>query len=175
MKNFILKNIKKVYENKSLLEKKLSVKINIEGRKLSIHGNEIDEYIASSVFDAIEMGFDIETSLLISEQDYVLEKIEIKNLTNRHNLSEVRARIVGTDGRTKALIEELSDCHIVLHDNEVGIIGESETIRTCIHAVKSIIQGSKQANVYSYLEKQRKIMHPSDLGLRINEEETEEK
>jgi len=171
MKNFILKNIKKVYENKNLLEKKLSVKINIEGRRLSIHGNEVDEFVASGVFDAIEMGFDIETALLISEQDYILEKIEIKNLTKRHNLAEVRARIIGTDGRTKALIEELSDCHIVLHDNKVGIIGESETIRTCMHAIKSIIHGSKQANVYAYLEKQRKILHPSDLGLRVNEEE----
>ncbi|MFH1711329.1 MAG: hypothetical protein ABH840_03385 [Nanoarchaeota archaeon] len=171
MKKFILKNIKKVYENKSLLEKKLSVKLTIEGRRVSINGNEINEYIASNVFSAIEMGFDIETALLIPEQDYILEKIEIKNLTKRHNLSEVRARIVGTEGRTKALIEELTGCFIALHNNKVGIIGEGETIRTCIQAIKRIIHGSKQSNIYSYLEKQRKIIHPSDLGLRVNEEE----
>ncbi|MBU3913523.1 MAG: hypothetical protein KKB21_01035 [Nanoarchaeota archaeon] len=169
MKTFILKNIKKVYENKSLFEKKLSIKITIDGRRLTMNGNEFNEFIARSVFDAIEMGFPIETALLLKEEDHILEKIEIKNLTRRSNLREVRARVIGAEGRTKALIEELSDCQISLHENEVGVIGEAESIRTCLRAIAMLIQGSKQSSVYAYLEKQRKILHPSDLGLKIEE------
>jgi len=170
MKTLTLTKPKKVSENRIVLEKKLHVKIEVDGRRVTINGNEIDEYLTLKVIDALELGFLAETALLIAEDDFIFEKIEIKNLTKRHNLEEVRARVIGKEGRTKELVEELSECYICVSGNEVGIIGPAETIKNCMHAVSSLIQGSKQSSVYAYLEKQRKIMHPSDLGLKIEEE-----
>lgn len=170
MRQFTLQKPKKIQENRKLLEKKLKVKFFIEGRKLAIEGSEIDEFIASKVIEASELGFPVETCLLLADVDNVFEKVEIKNLTKRNNLVEVRARIIGKDGRTKALIEELSDCWIVIKDNEVGVIGQADRIKICMQAVTKLIQGSKQSSVYAYLEKQRKIFHPEDLGLKIEEE-----
>lgn len=171
MKEFTLKKPKKILENKRVLEKKLNVKIEVLGRKVTINGNEIDEFIASKVIEASEIGFDIETALFITDEDYVFEKVEIKNLTKRNNLTEVRARLIGKEGRTKELIEELSECYICVNINEVGIIGPNDMIKNAMQAVAKLIQGSKQSSVYAYLEKQRKIRHPEDLGLKINEEE----
>lgn len=166
---FIIKRTKKISEDKKILEKKLKVKFKLEGRKVSVEGDEVNEYLASSVLEAIEIGFDTETALLLTETDFVLEKIEIKNLTKRRNLQEVRARIIGSQGRTKELVEELTDCYISLHNNEVGVIGQSDRIKYCLQAIERLIHGSKQSSVYAYLEKQRKVVHPSDLGLKIEE------
>ena len=97
------------------------------------------------------------------------EKINIKDITKRHDLNRVRARIIGTKGKTKELIENLSNCLISLHDNTVGIIGRAEEIKTCMQALISLIQGSKQSKVYSFLERKRaeeKKAEFEDLGLK---------
>jgi ribosomal RNA assembly protein len=169
MKTFIFQRAKKISEHKKILESKLKIKIKFNGRQVTIEGDEeLEEFLAYNVLESINLGFDIDTALLLIEPDFVFEKIEIKNLTKRANLVLVRARIIGKDGRTKAIIEELSDCHISLYENTVGVIGHSDKIKTCMQAVTRLIQGSKQGNVYLYLEKQRKIYHPEDLGLKIN-------
>lgn len=170
MKTFILKKVNKLKENKKLLESKLKIKISMKGKQITINGEEISEFIASKIIEALELGFPIDECLTLLEPDFIFEKIEIKNLTKRHNLGEVRARVIGTRGRTKELIEELSECFICVHGNLVGVIGPSEKIRVCMQAVIKLIQGSKQSSVYSYLEKQRKVHHPEDLGLKIQEE-----
>lgn len=170
MKFAIVKKSGKIVKNKEILEKKLKVKISIEGRKISAQGTELDEFLALKVFEALDLGFSIDASLMLCEQDFLLEKLEIKNLTPRRNLEQVRARIVGKDGRTKELIEELTDCDISLSGNEIGVIGQVERIKICMNALTKLVQGSKQSSVYSYLEKQHKAYHPEDLGLKINEE-----
>jgi len=166
MKILITESSRRIKENKEILEKKFKVKIFIKGRQVSIEGEEVDEFVGEKALEAINLGFDIETTFLLLEPDCLLEKVEIKNLTQRTNLKEVRARLIGKQGRTKQLIEELSECYISIHDSEVGVIGQSDRIKNCIQAVTKIIQGSKQSSVYAYLERQRTIIHPSDLGLK---------
>lgn len=167
MKTFFIKQTGKILKNKNILEKKLKLKIETKDKNLIVKGKELDEYVASQVIEAMEIGFPINTALLLSDENFMLEIIEIKNLTKRRNLSEIRARIIGKQGKTKQLIEELSDCFIVIHENKIGIIGAVDEIKNCINALTRIIQGSKQSSVYAYLERQRKIMHPEDLGLKI--------
>jgi len=50
-------------------------------------------------------------------------------------------------------LHDLSNCLIVVKENQVGIIGKSEDIDFARQAVVSMIHGSKQGNVYAYLEK----------------------
>jgi len=59
----------------------------------------------------------------------------------------------------------LSDCHIELSGNKLGIIGDAENIRNVEEACKLLIKGSKHANVYAYLEKHR-AKPILDLGLK---------
>jgi ribosomal RNA assembly protein len=161
-----LKSIRKILKEKKIIERKLNIKIKLDKNKLLLEGNEEDIFLTNPIFEAIDLGFPIETALLLADTSYIFEKIYIKNLTKRTNLFLVRARIIGRKGQTKELIEELSQCYLCLHDNIVGIIGQSDKIRTAMQAVSRLIQGSKQASVYAYLEKQNKIFHPEDLGLK---------
>ena len=163
----LLKNINKIVNNKLKLEKPLKVKISRKANKLEFLGEQVDEYIAQKVFQAIDAGFEIETALVLTDPEYLFETINIKDLTRRKNLALVKARIVGTKGQTINLIDELSNCHVVLHESTIYIIGHADDIKNATNGIIRLVQGSKQSSVYAYLEKQRKVYHPEDLGLKV--------
>ena len=165
----ITNNTRKIKINQKKIESSLNIKLNIKGRKIIAEGEQINLFIAEKVFEAIEAGFSVRIALFLANEDYLLEKLSIKNLTKRKNLNQVRARLIGKHGETRELLEELSDCFIKIHGNEVYIIGRVENIKSAINSVQRIIQGSKQSSVYSYLEKQRKIYREDDLGLKIKQ------
>lgn len=165
MKKVICEKFQRITKNRKKLERILGVEIKNQGKEIIIEGNPEDEFVAEKVFDALEFGFPFSAAILIKEQDYMLEIIYIKDYTKRKNLEVVRARIIGRGGKTLKALSTLTKCYLELKDNSVGIIGEPEYIRTAQEAIFSLIRGSKQANVYAYLEKHqpKPIV---DLGLK---------
>lgn len=138
------------------LEKKLKVEIKIQGRRITVNSKKtLDEYEASQVLEAINFGFSAKKALLIKEQGMLLRIINIKDFTRKKNLKEVRARIIGKQGKTKKTIENISDCPLILRDNEMGIIGYPESIEELIGGITRLIRGTKQSNTYRYLEKMK--------------------
>lgn len=158
--------IPRVIKNRRRLEKALDVKIRNSGREVSIIGNPEDEYYAQMVIGALDMGFPFEIALLIKEDDNAFEVINIKEHTKKKDFKRIRARIIGKSGKTLRVLSDLTGCYFEIKGNNVGIIGEPEHIRNAQEAIISIIKGTKQANVYSYLEKHR-IEPVTDLGLRV--------
>ncbi len=162
METILFNNIKEIKKEKKLLERKLHVKITIYKKKVTIDGEPMNEYEASLVLDAINFGFDARTALLLWEEDFMFRRLNIKDFTRRKNLSIVKARLIGTQGRTKKTLENLSDCRIIIKGNEIGIICAIEEMDDSITAMSNLIRGSKQSNVYKFLEKrntQRKIIN----------------
>ena len=178
---FYSESINKIKKNKARLEKELKVKLAFSGKNISIEsedGNAIEEFVAERAIESLELGFNLQHVLLLKDEDFILEKIHIKNFTKRHDLERIRARIIGTQGKTKSIIQDLSDCFLSLHENTVGIIGRAEDIKKAIRAIESIIQGRKQGKVYSYLERLRskeKLKIHEDLGLKIKEKKKKSK
>jgi len=154
-----------IAENRKKLENNLGVKITIKEKEISIDGTPEDEFIAGNVIEAVNFGFSVSTALLIRGEDFIFEVLNIKNYTHRKDLERIRARIIGTGGKTFKTLKELTDCNFAIKDNEIGIIGSPELIKNAGDAVISIIHGSKQANVYSFLEKHH-VPPILDLGLK---------
>jgi len=167
MKTIYSENSRKIIQNKKKLEKDLNVKISRKGKDVIISGTVEDEFTAEKTIDAINFGFPVKQAILIKQEELMFEIIPIKVLTRRHDLKTIKARIIGKRGQTLKVLEELSDCLIVLKEdeNEVGIIGDPENIESAQEALIHLIKGSKQANVYRFLEKNKptKIL---DLGLK---------
>jgi len=107
----------------------------------------------------------MDVALLIKKEEYLFEILNIKDYTSKKDLKTVRARIIGRGGKTLKTLATLSECFFELKDNNVGIVGSPENIEKAQNAIISIIQGSRQANVYSYLEKHR-TKQILDLGLK---------
>ena len=170
MEQIYCESIGKIKQDKAKLEKALKIKLSFSGKRAEIKGDAISEYLCLEIIEAINLGFTAEQALLLCNEELIFEKINIKNITKRKDLGVIRARIIGTKGKTRKYIQNLSDCFICLHDNTVGIIGRTDDIKKTIQAITSLIQGSKQSKVYSYLErektKEKEKSLDEDLGLR---------
>jgi len=166
MEPLFFENTKELKKEKERLEKKLNVKIEITGKKVIIEGEPLDEYEAITILDAMRFGFSAGIALTLKDTDFVFKKISIRDYTRRKNLEDVRARIIGTKGTTKRTIEEISGCKINLHKNEVGVIGPVEAVEEATTALTNLIRGSKQANIYRFLEGINAGKRDEGLGLK---------
>jgi len=165
MTTLISDNILKIVEKKNKLEKVLNVKITIREKEIFFEGSPENEYLAEKVLEALDFGFPLSVALLIKTQDFLFEILDIKNYTHRKDFETIRARIIGRGGKTLKTLNNLTECNFEIKDNNVGIIGSPELIKNAQDAVILIVQGSKQANVYSFLEKHH-IKPILDLGLK---------
>jgi len=165
MQKIICEKITRIIKSKGNLERELNVKLDIDGKEVSISGEPEDEYIAERVIEALDFGFPFSDALKIKKEDIMFEILNVKECTNKKNFERVRGRIIGKEGKALRTISNLGDCAIELSGNKLGIIGCAENMRPVEEACKLLIKGSKHANVYAYLEghKPEPII---DLGLK---------
>jgi len=153
METLYCKNLTELRREKKFLERIFKVKIEIKGRQIFVEGESLNEFEMEAVIDAMNLGFSARTAALIKEEDIVFEKLNIKDHTRRKNLEIVRGRLIGTHGKTKNTLEQISGCEIKIKDNIVGVIGEAESVADALVGIGNIIKGSKQTNVYKFLER----------------------
>ena len=156
MQQTYIESIAKVLSSKKKLEKEFEIKITNRGKNLFVDGKPENEFIALNVIEALDFGFPIDTALELKQEEIIFQIINIKDITKRSDLSRIKARLIGTRGRTLKTLKILTECNICLHDNQIAIIGNCEEIEDAVQAIISIIHGSKQSNVYARLEKHRK-------------------
>lgn len=165
MKVIYSEKLPRILKNKKRLEKFLEVQIENRGKEVFIEGTPENEYLAEKVIEALNFGFPFSDALMIKTDDFFFEIINIKEHTKRGDLQRIRARIIGKNGKTLKTLCQLTKCALELKDNEIGIIGAPEFIENAQEAIIRIIKGSKQANVYQFLEKNQ-IKPVMDLGLK---------
>ena len=165
MKKIFSEKVKKIISKKENLEEALNVKITYRGKEVFIEGKSEDEYYAELVLDAMNFGFSFSHAILIKTEDFNLEILNIKDYTKRKDYASVRARIIGKGGKTLKVLSDLTDCYFEVNENRVGIIGSPEIMKKVQEAVILLIQGTKQSNVYSFLEKNR-AKPIIDLGIK---------
>ncbi len=163
-----IENIKKIKKAVHLIEDKIKIKVSFGKEKVNISGNELNEFLVERIIQAVDFGFYPEDALLLENENFVLEFIDIKEHTRRKNLKDVRARVIGTRGKAKKTLERLTGAVLVIKSNQIGVIVDSEHLDTTIQAIESLIHGSNHGNVFSYLERQNssKNLFEKDLGLK---------
>jgi len=169
MKTVIVERINKIKKAVPVIEEKTKVRVRFGKGQVTLKGPELEEYLVEQIVRAIDFGFYYDDALLLLNEDFVLEFVEVKEHTRRKNLKDVRARIIGTEGKAKRTIEKLTGAVIVINENDVGVIVDSEHLDCTIQAIESLIQGAKHGNVFAYLEKQnvsRRKFDDGDLGLK---------
>jgi len=165
MKTILSQKIARIIRNKKKLEKILNLKITNRGKEVYIEGSPEDEYFGQKVIDALNFGFPFSAAISIKDEEKDLDFLNIKDHTKRTKLEIIRARLIGKGGKGLKTLSNLTNCDIELKDNEIGIIGNPESIENATEAIISMIKGSKHGNVYSFLERSRiKPIH--DLGLK---------
>lgn len=175
MKILCLENPKKVLKQKKVLENKLRIKLELDKtnkENIKIIGDEVNIYDAEGIIRALDFGFSIDAALLLKSEDFLFEILNIKDYTRRHDLKEVRARIIGKKGKSINTLMGLTGANIMLKGNDIGVIARAEDIEKITTALCNLIKGSKHSNVYYFLEKRnrdkkrRKVSEEDDFGLK---------
>jgi ribosomal RNA assembly protein len=169
MRKILISSPEKIKKALPKIKAKLDVHTDLKRNSITINGNEFDEFTFEKIIQALDFGFELDDAMMLLKDDRDLGYVNIKEHTHRKNLVEIRARVIGTDGKAKQTIQTLTDSAIVIHNNVVGIIADTAHMPYTIQGIISLIQGAKHGNVFSYIERQnsnlRKIK-PEELGLR---------
>lgn len=111
--------------------------------------------IAVSVIQAIGRGFSPEKALYLFNEDFQIYMISLREFarTGSNRISEIKGRLIGRQGRTREIIEELTSCMVSVYGDTVSIIGDYISLEYGKEAILKLITGSKQRTVYQYLER----------------------
>ncbi len=162
-------------ETKKMLENLSGIRMSVDTEgEVSFDENvkDTDPLKALQLMDvikAIGRGFNPDKATRLFEEDEYLEVIDLKEVVgDRSNqLSRIRGRLIGKDGKTRQIIEELTGCSMSIYGNTVCLIGNSVSLPVAKHAVELILNGSEHATVYHYLEGQRPRLRISEMGFDI--------
>jgi ribosomal RNA assembly protein len=111
--------------------------------------------VAPDIVRAIGRGFapDVAMSLLDDEMR-MFELIDIdEQARNENDLRRHKGRLIGENGRTRELMEELSGAEVVIYGTTLGIIGQPEEVEVVRRAVGMLLDGAPHGAVYSFLER----------------------
>ena len=162
-------------ETKKMLQRISGIKIDVdtEGEVL-IHdeAETADPLMALKIIDvvkAIGRGFAPDRATRLFDDDEYLEVVDLKEFVGGRNnqLSRIRGRIIGKDGKTRQIIEDLTGVYMTIYGNTVALIGNSVSLPVAKHAVELLLNGSEHATVYHYLESQRPRLRIAEMGFDL--------
>lgn len=150
-------------KTKNLIEKKTKIILDIDSKEgIAVISDEdsVKIYLVEKIIKAIARGFNPDIALSLLKEDNSFELIDINDFSKSKNrLKVLRGRIIGTQGKARNILERVTDTSIEVYGKTVGIIGELNNVTLARQAVINLLNGSKHANVYAWLEKQKKKLY----------------
>ncbi|MCW4044945.1 MAG: KH domain-containing protein [Candidatus Bathyarchaeota archaeon] len=157
------------------IEEKLGVKLEVESESGGVTAVLKDDVAdpslllkAKDVVTAIGRGFAPERALrLIRDEEAIFDLIDLREVFGRSesDIKRVKGRIIGMNGKTRRLIEELSSADVVVYGHTVGIIGTFEQANVARSAVQMLIEGRQHHTVYKFLQRKRSELKKQMLEL----------
>lgn len=160
---------------RELIEKKLSVSLEIDSQSgdVTIALNEdVNDlsllFKAKDVVTAIGRGFSPENVFkLIENEEYILETIDLREIFGRSesDISRIKGRIIGREGKTRRIIEEMTEAVVSVYGHTVSMIGGIEQVDIAREAVRMLMKGSQHKTVYRFLQRKRHELKMRSLEL----------
>ena len=162
-------------EVRRYIEDRAGVTLDIDSKDGSVvvHEEEAEDAFlamrAAEIVKAIGRGFSPEHAFALLRDDYYFNLMSITEYVGKkqNHVRRIRARLIGTEGKTRRLIEDLSEAYISVYGNTVAIIGDVWATDVARRAVDMVLSGSEHRSVYGFLEKMRRAKRLESLdGIR---------
>ena len=160
---------------KAVIERKLSVDLQVESETgavqitlLSTAEDPTVLFRAKEVVTAIGRGFAPDHAFrLLDDDEIVFEVIDLREIVGRSpsDLKRLKGRVIGKEGKTRRIIEELSEANISVYGHTISIIGYPDQDSIAREAVSMLIRGSLHGTVYRFLHKKRRELKKQRLQL----------
>ena len=147
---------------KRFLEEELGVKLGIDSKEglvtVQSHSAEkTDPFAATRVIEAIGRGFSPQRARRLADEDSAFEVIDLRDFagSSANSLERIRGRVIGLKGKSRRVIEELTQCSLSVYGRTVGIIGDADEVQLAAEAVRMLATGSQHRTVFNVLQKAR--------------------
>jgi ribosomal RNA assembly protein len=123
---------------------------------------------AKDVITALGRGFSPEHAFrLIRDEEAILDVIDLRTAFGRSetDIKRVKGRIIGMNGKTRRIIEELTDVNVAVYGHTVSIIGTIEQAEAAREAIQMLVRGSMHSTVYRFLHRKRRELKKKMLEL----------
>ena len=159
---------------KKRIEAEAEVKLNIDSESGSVEilgrPNMSDPAKALQVQNlvlAIGRGFSPERAWKLLEDDYMLDIIDLRDYFghSKSNIERVRGRVIGAEGKTRRIIEEMTKTNVSVYGHTISIIGLPENVAVAREAIQMLIGGRPHSVVYRFLNRKRREMKRRELLL----------
>lgn len=147
---------------KRFLESELGVQLGVDSKEglvviRSEKADSADPFAAVRVIEAIGRGFSPQRAKRLKEEGTEFEVIDLRDFAggSSNALDRIRGRVIGEKGKSRRVIEELTQCSLSVYGRTVAIIGEAAEVQLAAEAVRSLASGSQHRTVYNTLQKAR--------------------
>jgi len=160
---------------KQTIEKRLQVELSIDSETGDVTialGSEAQDpsqlFRAKELVIAIGRGFSPDRAFrLLHDEDAALEVIDLREMFGRapSDLQRVKGRIIGQEGKTRRIIEEMTEADVSVHGHTVSIIANIDQMEIAREAIQMLLQGSQHSTVYRFLHRKRRELKKKKLEL----------
>jgi ribosomal RNA assembly protein len=150
-------------ETKKDIEDKTGIKFNVDSKQGEI---EIDENVDNplmlikieNIIRAIGRGFSPDhASRLISDyDDFFIFDIHDYVGKNVSHIRRLKSRVIGREGKTKHVLERLTDSYISVYGHTISVIANINHMDVIKRALDMLMNGSRHSTVYRFVERNMK-------------------
>ncbi len=159
-------------EMKATIEQATKTKLTVDSENNTVmieaaeDADPLSIWKTKQILTAIGRGFNPKTALKLVDDDVFLEVIDLKSIfPSEKSQIRIKGRIIGEKGKTRRIIEELSETKISVYGDTVAIIGEQEQLKIAKKAVEMLIKGLSHGTVYKYLSKMKQDLKQKKYDL----------
>jgi len=149
------------------IESAFGVKITVEsesgGVEVKVNQDQSDVsvmFTVKNIVKAIGRGFSPKKAMTLQDEDNDIMVIELEDYvgTSKNAQNRVRGRIIGKEGKSRELLEELTECLVSVYGGTVTLIGPYEMLQVAKEAVEMLLNGSFHKTVWNHLYAYRRKM-----------------
>lgn len=144
---------------KKEIEKLFNCKIDVDSKSGEVNAQSEDSvslFVLGNVISAINLGHSPDSASKLENESFVLDIIDVKGDIKDHSrLKSVMGRIIGKEGSTRKVIEDITKCNVAVKDSVVSVIGPYENTLLVHEALDMLIKGASHKSLYSYLERNK--------------------
>ena len=146
------------------IEREAEVRLDIDSETGSVGVKSVGDPITAlkgpDIVRAIGRGFPPDAALTLLEDDMTMfDLIDIDAATrNDKDMRRKKGRLIGEDGRTRELMEELSGASVVIYGSTLGAIGGPQEVEAVRGATEMLLEGPPHGAAYSFLERKHNEM-----------------
>lgn len=147
-------------KTKRQIEATFHVKIDIDSETGNVEITPSQDQTDASVLftvrnivQAIGRGFSPRRAFTLLNEDTDILVLDLEDYvgSSRNNQNRVKGRIIGKEGKSRALLEQLTECQISVYGSTITIVGSYEMQPVAKEAVEMLINGAFHKTVWNHL------------------------